>query len=144
MVLDSEHILRHLYGISVAESQTFLRAKRAQRPRAMEKRMFSQAIYVPLIYIFHQLHVVIVSSFLLCANVIFHIYSCRCLQKGTLINMLVRLGHTGYKNKQCFPRCLCILVKIVLLVCMLMTHRLQPSWQAPVGFLQQRFDLTIQ
>ena len=71
--------LRHQYGMSVAESQTILRAKRAQRPRAMEKRMFSQAIYVPLIYIFHQLHVVIVSSFLLCANIIFHIYSCRCL-----------------------------------------------------------------
>ena len=34
--------LRHQYGISVAESQTFLRAKRPQRRRA-RRRMFSQA-----------------------------------------------------------------------------------------------------
>ena len=36
-------ILRHQYGICVAESQTFLLAKRPQRRRAKEKRMLSQA-----------------------------------------------------------------------------------------------------
>ena len=36
-------ILRHQYGIFVAESQTFLLAKRPQRRRAKEKRMLSQA-----------------------------------------------------------------------------------------------------
>ena len=37
-------ILRHQYGIFVAESQTFLLAKRPQRRRAKEKRMLSQAM----------------------------------------------------------------------------------------------------
>ena len=36
-------ILRHQYGIFVAESQTFLLAKHPQRRRAKEKRMLSQA-----------------------------------------------------------------------------------------------------
>ena len=36
-------ILRHQYGIFVAESQTFLLAKRPQRRRAKEKRMLSQS-----------------------------------------------------------------------------------------------------
>ena len=36
-------ILRHQYGIFVAESQTFLLTKRPQRRRAKEKRMLSQA-----------------------------------------------------------------------------------------------------
>ena len=36
--------LRHQYGISVAESQTFLRTKRPQRRRRKQKEwMFSQA-----------------------------------------------------------------------------------------------------
>ena len=37
---DSEHILRHQYGISVAESQTFLRAKRPHRRRARRNGCF--------------------------------------------------------------------------------------------------------
>ena len=36
-------ILRHQYGIFVAESQTFLLAKRPQQRREKEKRMLSQA-----------------------------------------------------------------------------------------------------
>ena len=41
---DSWQILRHQYGISVAESQTFLCAKRPRAPKSEKKRMFSQAI----------------------------------------------------------------------------------------------------
>ena len=39
---DSGQILRHQYGISVAESRTFLLAK---RPWRRETRLYSQAIY---------------------------------------------------------------------------------------------------
>ena len=35
--------LRHQYGISAAELQTFLLAKRPQGAKSEEKRMFSQA-----------------------------------------------------------------------------------------------------
>ena len=41
---DSGHILCHQYGISVAESQTFLRAKRPQRRRAWRKGCFRRLI----------------------------------------------------------------------------------------------------
>ena len=40
---DSGQILRHQFGISVAELQKFLLAKRPQRRRARRKRLFSQA-----------------------------------------------------------------------------------------------------
>ena len=36
---DSEQILRHQYGISVAESQTFLLAKRHSEAMSEEKRL---------------------------------------------------------------------------------------------------------
>ena len=38
---DSEQILRHQYGISVAESQTFLLAKRSPAALSEAKRLFS-------------------------------------------------------------------------------------------------------
>jgi len=45
---DSRQILRHQYGISVAESQTFLLAKRPPAAMSKEKkRLFSQAILSP-------------------------------------------------------------------------------------------------
>ena len=40
-------ILRQQYGISVAESQTFLLAKRPPAAMSEEKRLFSQAILSP-------------------------------------------------------------------------------------------------
>ena len=36
--------LRHQYGISAAESQTFILAKRLRVAKSEEKRLFSQAI----------------------------------------------------------------------------------------------------
>ena len=47
MWTDSGQILRHQHGISVAESQTFLRAKRPPAAMSEEKRLFSQAIEWP-------------------------------------------------------------------------------------------------
>ena len=45
--------LRHQYGISAAESQTFLRAKRPRRAaKSEEKRMFSQATVLAIFAIF--------------------------------------------------------------------------------------------
>ena len=42
---DSRQMLRHQYGISAAELQTFLRAKRPPAAKSEEKRMFSQASF---------------------------------------------------------------------------------------------------
>ena len=44
---DFGQILRHQHGISVAESQTFLRAKRPPAAMSEEKRLFPQAIVWP-------------------------------------------------------------------------------------------------
>ena len=43
---DSGQILRHQYGISVAESQTFLRAKRPQRRRARRTDVFAGYYFI--------------------------------------------------------------------------------------------------
>ena len=49
---DSGQILRHQYGISVAESQTFLRAKRPQRRRARRNGCFRRLIMDTLFFTF--------------------------------------------------------------------------------------------
>ena len=45
---DSGQILRHQYGISVAEWHTFLRAKRPHRPRARRNGCFRRLHYTSL------------------------------------------------------------------------------------------------
>ena len=62
-------ILRHQYGIFVAQSQTFLLAKRPQRRRAKEKRMLSQASNIFIHYLQNQqiLHSLLKDLFLLLA-----------------------------------------------------------------------------
>ena len=63
----------------------------------------------------------IVSCFLLCANVIIHIYTSRYLWTGSLNNILVRTTLRTNVNSVFQDRVLSILIKIVLRVHMLMT-----------------------